>query len=72
MTVIDYMRTLQPTYGSENHQREFIARMERAQAANPCPHTHDEPEKLASGRPAPRCHRTTCYPTDRRGRMAGA
>ncbi len=72
MTVIYYMRSLQPTYGSEAHQRQFIAAMDRAEAANPCTKNHDDRELLASGREAPRCHTPSCYPTDTRGRMIGS
>jgi len=71
MTVRDFYRTIDPKYGVEPHQRAFLERMDRAQLANPCTKTHDDPEKLASGRPAPRCHRTSCYPV-RGGKMVGA
>jgi len=60
MTLEDYLRSIDPEYGSQEHQRAFLARMARAEAANPCTRDHDEDK--------PPTHRTACYPS-RRGRM---
>lgn len=63
MKLIDYMRSLDPTYGNQKHQRDFIARMDRAQELNPCTldHSGDDPPT----------HVTRCYPI-RRGLMVCA
>jgi hypothetical protein len=62
-TVYEYLRSIDDKYGSQEHQRAFIARMTRAQELNPCmkDHTGERPT-----------HRTSCYPADRAGRMVGS
>jgi len=64
MTVYEYLRSIDDQYGSQEHQRAFIARMARAQQMNPCTkdHTRDRPPT----------HRTACYPVDASNRMIGA
>lgn len=52
------LRSVDPLYGTQMHQREFGARMERAQHLNPCKLDH--------------VHRTACYPKDAAGVMIGA
>ncbi len=61
MHLLDYLRRIQPTYGSEKHQQAFLARMERAQELHPCSKDH------AGDTPPTHTHR--CYPVDRQGRM---
>lgn len=63
MSVLEYMRSLDPDYGSQHHQREYIDRMARADAANPCTRDH-----TASDPPA---HTPQCYPRRPDGRVVG-
>lgn len=72
MTVEGYYRSIDPSYGSQSHQVEFVERMRRAQELAPCAQDHDVEDLLPSGRVAPRCHRTSCYPSDSAGRMVGS
>lgn len=52
-----HMLERDPEYGSQEHQREFLIRMARAQRLNPCPKDHE--------------HHTSCYPQVG-GRMIGS
>ncbi len=64
MTVFEYLRSIDPKYGSQEHQKAFLARMQRAQDLNPCMKDH-------TGETPP-IHRTSCYPKDQAGRMIGS
>jgi hypothetical protein len=64
MTVYEYLRSIDNKYGSQEHQRAFLARMTRAQALHPCTKDH-------TGETPP-IHRTSCYPKDQYGRMIGS
>lgn len=64
MTLEEYMRSVDPDYGSQSHQREFLARMARAQELAPCARDHSED--------TPPTHVTKCYPADKDGRMVGS
>lgn len=35
------MLTIDPNYGSQQHQRDYLQRYEDRQAKNPCPHDHE-------------------------------
>lgn len=64
MTILDHMRSIDPSYGSQEHQRQFLERMERAQQLNPCMKDHSGDD--------PPTHVTKCYPSDKQGRMVGS
>lgn len=57
MTLEEYLRSIDPEYGSQAHQREFLARMARAEAAHPCTRDHSGDK--------PPTHRAACYRTPR-------
>lgn len=63
-TIYEYLRRIDPEYGNQGHQRAFLSRMERAEAAHPCKRDHS--------RDSPPIHTTACYPQTREGRMIGA
>lgn len=64
MTLEEYLRSIDPSYGSQEHQRKFLTRMRRADQLNPCAKDH-------SG-DTPPTHTTKCYPTHPDGRMVGS
>jgi len=63
IAILDYYRLIDPLYGNQAHQREFVHRMDRAQDLHPCTKEH-------AGENPP-THSHLCYPVDRQGRMAG-
>ena len=64
MTVEEYMKSIDPAYGSQQHQRDRLAVMRRVDELNPCRIDHSSTN--------PPCHTSRCYPTDSTGRVRGA
>lgn len=48
MTLEQKLKSIDPNYGSQEHQRAFLARMARLQEIAPCAKEHE--------------HATSCYP----------
>lgn len=51
-----YYRRIDPTYGSQKHQRDFLARMAECQSLQPCEKDHGD-EKIPT-------HQPSCYSVD--------
>ncbi len=60
-SIAEHMRKIDPSYGSQAHQRDFLARLARADAANLCSRDH------SAGTPP--THTTYRYPVGAGGRM---
>jgi hypothetical protein len=56
MTFFEYMRSRDPTYGSQDHQRRMAERMDELQALAPCAKDHSG-EAFAT-------HTHRCYPRE--------
>lgn len=69
-----HLKSVDPNYGAQQHQCEYLERMRRAQELNPCAVDHSQGLPLIAGTPmpGPPCHRTSCYPADASGRMVGS
>lgn len=63
MTLLDYLKSIDPKYGLWDHQKRFLEVMDRAQALHPCTKDHSQD--------TPPTHVPRCYPRDSSGRMKG-
>lgn len=54
MTIREYYKSIDVSFGSNEHQRKFVDRMERLQEECPCELNHDND--------VPPVHVSRCYP----------
>jgi len=54
MSIEEFMKSVDPAYGSQDHQRRYVERMRELQATHPCGKNHDAD--------TPPCHTAKCYP----------
>ncbi len=59
---VERMKTIDPNYGSQQHQKDAIERMEELQRRHPCPidHEHELPHSVKDGDKYK--HLPGCYP----------